>query len=396
MKISQILSSLSAISNIPVTLYESSDTVFYFPNMTYLPKLAGQELEALRQKRTGECHAVCLFTDDLLCYGLIDMADAPGQYAVCGPVSAIDCDNRRAQRILKRYGLPTTEAGLLLSYFKDTATCSLLRFSDFLMLADYTLNHESLAISQLLPEGYQGEEEMLSSPPTVSQVVSTPHDAGAYERQLYSLLRFGKYQEMVSFLTHVNFTGNQGSLAGTLLRHQKNMVISSATLASRAAVDGGLDYDTAMTLADSYIQKVELAPDRAALLVLHKNMLKTYTRMVAEKRSNNPNSALATKVSSYVEQHLTDPISVQDLANVLELNRSYLSSQFKKETGINLNDYINRMKIDEATRLLLTTDRSVADIASLLAFSSQSYFQAVFKKQIGMTPAKYRAKGYPL
>ena len=81
-------------------------------------------------------------------------------------------------------------------------------------------------------------------------------------------------------------------------------------------------------------------------------------------------------------------------ADHLGLNRSYLSSQFKKETGINLNDFINLMKIDEATRLLVTTDRSVADIASLLAFSSQSYFQSVFKKHTGMTPLQYREKDF--
>lgn len=53
------------------------------------------------------------------------------------------------------------------------------------------------------------------------------------------------------------------------------------------------------------------------------------------------------------------------------------------------------MKIDEATRLLVTTDRSVADIASLLAFSSaEAIFSSVFKKHTGMTPLQYREKDF--
>ena len=256
MKIQQILRSLTVISNIPVTFFQQGQESFHAPELPYLSKLATRELEALRQKCTGEVHAACVFTDELLCFGLIDIVGSEGDYAVFGPVSAINCDNRRAQHILKRYGLPTTEAGLLLSYFKETATCTLLRFSDFLLLANYTLNRETLDITQLLPEDYQGEEEMLSAPTPVPPVVSTPHDANAYEREMYSLLRFGRYPEMLAFLKNSTFTGNQGSLADTMLRHQKNMVISSATLAARAAVDGGLDYDTAMTLADGYIQRV--------------------------------------------------------------------------------------------------------------------------------------------
>lgn len=185
----------------------------------------------------GEVHAACVLPMTAV-FGLIDIVGSEGDYAVFGPVSAINCDNRRAQHILKRYGLPTTEAGLLLSYFKETATCTLLRFSDFLLLANYTLNRETLDITQLLPEDYQGEEEMLSAPTPVPPVVSTPHDANAYEREMYSLLRFGRYPEMLAFLKNSTFTGNQGSLADTMLRHQKNMVISSATLAARAAVDG--------------------------------------------------------------------------------------------------------------------------------------------------------------
>lgn len=66
-------------------------------------------------------------------------------------------------------------------------------------------------------------------------------------------------------------------------------------------------------------------------MVLHKNMLKTYTKMVAEKRANNANSALASKAGIFIGEHITEPISVQALADHLGLNRSYLSSQFKKK-----------------------------------------------------------------
>lgn len=391
MEIREILRSMAAISHIPVTYFSGKQAVFRAPDLAYLPKLAEQELPTLLKKsRDGSGHAVCILTDELLCCGLVRIADRADGYAVFGPVSAIDCDARRARRILKKYGLPTTDVGDLLGYFRETAVCILQRFSDFLLLANYTINRETMELAQLLPEDYQLEPEQLSAPVKLSQVITTPHDARTYEQELYSLIRSGQYKEMVEFLQNNTFTGNQGSLADTMLRHQKNQVIASTTLASRAAVDGGLDYDTAMTVADGYIQKTELAPDRNTLMVLHKDMLKTLTRMVSEKRFNHADSAFVNRVVEVIEQHLTEPVTVQSIAVELGWNRCYVSTLFKQETGISLHDFINRMKIDEATRLLVTTDRSIANIASLLAFCSPSHFQSIFKKVTGMNPSEYR------
>ena len=78
------------------------------------------------------------------------------------------------------------------------------------------------------------------------------------------------------------------------------------------------------------------------------------------------------------------------MAQDLFLSRSYLSTKFKKETGMTLSQYIQEQKIEKAKSLLKTTDRSILEIATYLGFSSQGYFQNVFKKLTGMTPKEYR------
>ena len=64
--------------------------------------------------------------------------------------------------------------------------------------------------------------------------------------------------------------------------------------------------------------------------------------------------------------------------------------KFKKETGYEVGAFITKCKIDEAKSLLRFTDRSISEISSYLAFSSQPYFQTVFRKVTGMTPLQYR------
>ena len=96
-----------------------------------------------------------------------------------------------------------------------------------------------------------------------------------------------------------------------------------------------------------------------------------------------------------MEKHITEKITTTDIARELKINRSYLSSQFKKELQMDLSEYINQLKIDEAKRLMLTTDMPLSQIANALGFSSQSHFAAVFKKIENMTPTEFQKNSLP-
>ena len=83
---------------------------------------------------------------------------------------------------------------------------------------------------------------------------------------------------------------------------------------------------------------------------------------------------------------------MSDVARRFGYNQTYLSSLFKRETGKPLAGFINEVKVDEAKRLLRATDKPIVEIAVALGFSSQNYFQTVFKRFSGLTPEAYRAK----
>jgi AraC-like DNA-binding protein len=78
------------------------------------------------------------------------------------------------------------------------------------------------------------------------------------------------------------------------------------------------------------------------------------------------------------------------LADYVKLNPSYLSRLFKKETGISISTYIQKRKIETAKNMLKYSNHTTSQIASILAFPTQSYLIKVFRKQVGMTPKKYR------
>lgn len=92
----------------------------------------------------------------------------------------------------------------------------------------------------------------------------------------------------------------------------------------------------------------------------------------------------------YVRSHLEDHISLQDIANYVNLSASYLSTLFKKRYNQTLIDYINQGKITLAQKLLQTTEQPIQDIAHNLGFENAYYFAKVFHKYTGCSPSSYR------
>ena len=105
-----------------------------------------------------------------------------------------------------------------------------------------------------------------------------------------------------------------------------------------------MDVTEALALSDAYIQRCELASEESTIRNLNYLMVIDYAEKVHKIRFGQNPSKLVLSVSKYIQQHLSDPIKVQDLADALYMGRSRLSTNFKKETGINLSDYITMKK----------------------------------------------------
>lgn len=168
-------------------------------------------------------------------------------------------------------------------------------------------------------------------------------------------------------------------------------MVCTATLVTRAAIRGGLDRATAFSLSDTYIQKAELMKDYAGLLRLNARMVEDFTQRVADARCGAGASPLIRSVREYILTHLAEPITTEDLSRATGMNRTYLCKRFQEEANMTVNHYVTAVKMDEARRLLEVTKKTSAEIAEVLGYSSQSYFQSVFKKSTGKTPGEYRA-----
>ena len=95
-------------------------------------------------------------------------------------------------------------------------------------------------------------------------------------------------------------------------------------------------------------------------------------------------------IREYIDQHFTENITLDVLAEVSHMNKYYLVHSFTNNYGCSPINYLNEKKIDESKIMLEKTNYSIAEIAKRIGFSSQSYFSQSFKKHTYMTPNEYR------
>lgn len=110
-------------------------------------------------------------------------------------------------------------------------------------------------------------------------------------------------------------------------------------------------------------------------------------RMLSESRNY---SQLVQKIIFLVDADLGQVLTLKHFAQVLNVNRCYLSDRFKKETGTTLTEYVTSRRIARAADLLATSQDSVWQIAEQVGLQDVHYFSRLFKKNTGLTPSQYR------
>ena len=101
--------------------------------------------------------------------------------------------------------------------------------------------------------------------------------------------------------------------------------------------------------------------------------------------------SILSRITAYIRSHFRNPsLKIQDIANEVHFSSAYLSYLFKKEMKRNLWDYVTELRIEEAKRLLETTDMKRYEIAYAVGYESPEHFSRMFKRYTGVSPAEYR------
>lgn len=175
------------------------------------------------------------------------------------------------------------------------------------------------------------------------------------------------------------------------LRNTKNYLIILNTLLRKGAEQGKVHPFHIDTVSSDFALKIEASQSVAECGELLKYMVKKYCRLV-NKHSQKNYSLLIQKVITQIESDIASDLSLNNLSKIFEVNPSYLSTLFKKETGSTLTDYVNKQRIERAKELLVSTNMQIQNIAQRCGMLDVNYFTKTFKKYTDLTPKNYREK----
>lgn len=177
--------------------------------------------------------------------------------------------------------------------------------------------------------------------------------------------------------------------AGTHLRTLKNYALSMNTLARKAAEAGAVHPLHINRISGDFARRIEAAASEPELTSLLQELIRKYCLLV-KNHSLKGYSLLIRKTITRIDFDLTADLSLKAHASLLNVNPSYLSSLFKKETGLTLTEYVNNKRIDHALLLLNSTNMQIQLIAQHCGIPDVNYFTKTFKKRMGKTPKEYR------
>lgn len=389
--IKYICSNLGNLSGLPVRLYQNKKQIFYYSLIKLFKDPFVLSLEAAFKLEDEIAYYQSPY---YYYYAIANMGDIK---LVVGPTRQFPISKQELKSIAFSLGIPISASDEFISQMESLVNLPLMSILQIMCMVYFSFTGkkkslESVIIHEESQEVIKEEMEKNDIQRTVEnmeQFNASPYNALDIENQLIDMVMRGDVVALNNFLAQAPAVKG-GAVAQEQLRQNKNIFIVTATLVSRAAIRGGIDVTASLALSDQYIQRCELADSIEQINELSYRMVLDYAERVAKIRLGQNPSVLVTKVSNYIQQHLSEPIKTEDIAKALYMGRSRLSTNFKQETGMNISDYITQIKIDEAKRLLRYSNKSFLAVSTYLGFSSQSHFTKVFKEKTDTTPSEYR------
>ena len=315
-----------------------------------------------------------------LLFGGIRLHD--GKMLFLGPVLPFECGQDQATHVLSLIGRPLKDIGTIMLYFNACGRHTEESLASSITLLSYLL-YGTPGIP--VPITWTERVSLPYKPQEITVDTSGMNAQRVFEEELLSYVRYGRPDALRKKMQSV--APARGDLSTTVPLYRP-YIMMALTLASRAAVAGGVSYTRSMQVLDHYINL--LFDPRKQIGRIYSQSFLQYAEMVEQLRSPADDNALAQSAVRYICNHLGKKLTPTVLAKELGYNTSYLCSEFKKHTGFTVSQYVRQAKTDEAKRLLELDRYTCQEIAEVLGFPSQSVFTDAFRHETGQSPTAWR------
>ena len=174
------------------------------------------------------------------------------------------------------------------------------------------------------------------------------------------------------------------------LSNIKQMLGELMIVSSRALIEAGIEIDAIAGLTREHREGME---KYARSDELFRFTYQIFDRMLESAYlliKSQEHTSIIKAVRKYIDDHFGEHITMEDVADSVSMSPSYLSALFKEKMGMTVHDYLIRVRIEKSIELLGRRDLSIKQVMQQCGIESQSYYNRIFKKMIGLPPGKYR------
>ena len=200
---------------------------------------------------------------------------------------------------------------------------------------------------------------------------------------IYAYIEINDIDKLAAVLERFQMSMCSGAYSAE--RIKVNCITAVMEIKSRLIKSVG-DKKTENFLNDEFIAKMG---EKASLFDIIELMKKTFTDLSCTYFGRTTKSTME-RVVQYIQSNYSSELRLEQLATIFGYNRAYLGKVFHQYTGENFNNYLDRIRITEAKRLLASDRYKVYEVAEMVGYTNINYFHNKFKKYVGISPLNYK------
>lgn len=344
--------------------------------------------------KTFETYTLFQTTDTFGCeYIFLNLPDTkPASFLSIGPFSYTPFTNSHILNLCRQNQLPESHWDFIQQYYFSLPVINEKQWMESLVftLVRRLWGNETRTMTHL-------SNAAPIAPVFTSSIEAPTNSSLSYMEQKYGSEDFlmkcistGDTERISQIRQHLDLASIKQRFPNSL-RDQKNNLLVFNTICRKAAQYGGVHPIYLDTQSNKYTARIEYAANLKELNALYRDIPLKYCLLV-RRYSLKDYSPTIQKVIMHINFNLKEDLGLQVIAEHFSLNKNYLSTVFKKETGITLTAYVNQKRIEHSLYLLNTSSLSIQNIAGACGIQDLNYFSRIFRQQVGMSPSGYRSQ----
>ncbi len=392
----QLLESLQSTINIPFCIYNSHTEISYSIPDIPMPSLMKYVVTRFNNEEHDMDTPLIIIEEPSIFIAISKLSDY--SFLILGPCLPQEHSDEFINHFF--FGKPySKDKEAIKLNIKQSKLISIEELKNALCLAYFINTAKELDKSNILVDEIIASKEPLQNLQSLLEVNNLDTEDKNYSspesinNDLYSYFAMDGIPVMEDLFKKFS-EPNQYSFTKMSLDHDRQTKYVFMVVANKIcqeAIRSGVGEDAVNVIAEIICQRVDSAPTYFDVRPYYVELIAAISEVVNNHATVEKGySPMISNCVSYINSHVQKKLNLSILADICNVSGRWLSKCFRKEVGVAIPDYINNIKLQRSTQLLLYSNATIEEISDFFCFSNQSYYSKLFKEKYSCTPLEYR------